>query len=820
MRLHRAALLFALSGFLAACSGSDSPTEPARPPTPVPTTVSLSPATVSFVSLGATQQLSAVVRDQTGATMSGVSIAWGSSAPQVASVSSSGLVTAVENGSASVSATAGSVSASVTVVVAQQPAQVSADGGNGQSGLRGMPLGDSVRVRVTDANGRGVPNVQVTWAVTGGGGSLSQTGSTTGAAGYAAARWTLGAQAGLNTVEARAAGVASPIGFQATARNPRWTVMVYLAADNNLSTQGYYDLEEMEAAGYDPEVQVVVQGEFNPLYMLLDGFNPGNVGLSQFTTFRYALGPNQQRFPGLDGSPEILGPTDMTSPQTLASFVNWARSKYPAERYILIPWNHGAGFSGLIQDMTQAGNDLMSLSEFRQALLSVEKVDIIDFDMCLMGGYETLAQLFGRADIGIFSEELVPGEGLPYKAIIDRLQAAPTASTRDVARMMVDEYSKHFDGGRASTTKSAFDLAGFDRLDEAVTQLAAALGTGDLQAIRSDLVNALRGSQSFAEATLKDIVDFATVYKTLGAPAALVPKLDAVVSAATATDFRLTTKSYSSAQDRDVSRATGLHFVFPSGADEDRFDSSGRRSLSHYQSVMPQSPWASFLASWTQAIQAAPTVDLGPGNALEIYEVWDTATVRVGGDVDFWLWEPDGRSWSPWKGTRTTNGLFSADSWESTPPAYYEAWLSNRVVQVGKYLIYAHQWRAPAGHQTYLDVAYRFNLSQDFTYLYRDTPTKYVSLSQAKRIEDDPTPTLGEADGGAYSNFKAVAVWSPGSAAQLASPAEVPWAADVLPNTEDIDRLRALISARRTARGDTPSGAPWSPRVLPQPVRR
>ncbi|MCZ7678765.1 MAG: clostripain-related cysteine peptidase [Sandaracinaceae bacterium] len=80
----------------------------------------------------------------------------------------------------------------------------------------------------------------------------------------------------------------------------------------------------------------------------------------------------------------------------MASFVNWARSKYPAERYILIPWNHGAGFSGLIQDMTQAGNDLMSLSEFRQALLSVEKVDIIDFDMCLMGGYETLAQLFRK----------------------------------------------------------------------------------------------------------------------------------------------------------------------------------------------------------------------------------------------------------------------------------------------------------------------------------------------------------------------------------------------------------------------------------------
>ena len=49
----------------------------------------------------------------------------------------------------------------------------------------------------------------------------------------------------------------------ATARNPRWTILVYLAADNNLAPFGVADLDEMERAGSDPEVQIVIQGEFS-----------------------------------------------------------------------------------------------------------------------------------------------------------------------------------------------------------------------------------------------------------------------------------------------------------------------------------------------------------------------------------------------------------------------------------------------------------------------------------------------------------------------------------------------------------------------------
>ncbi|HEV8508873.1 MAG TPA: hypothetical protein VGQ48_00315 [Gemmatimonadales bacterium] len=54
---------------------------------------------------------------------------------------------------------------------------------------------------------------------------------------------------------------------------PFWTVLVYMAADNNLAIPGILDIDEMEAAGLDPEVQVLVQAEFNPTQLGLYGCN-------------------------------------------------------------------------------------------------------------------------------------------------------------------------------------------------------------------------------------------------------------------------------------------------------------------------------------------------------------------------------------------------------------------------------------------------------------------------------------------------------------------------------------------------------------------
>ncbi len=90
------ALLVACGGD-ATGSGNPPPPPPPPPPTPVVTTVTVSPATVTLVE-ESTASLTATVKDQEGAVMSGQTVDWSSSALAIATVSSSGMVTGAVRG--------------------------------------------------------------------------------------------------------------------------------------------------------------------------------------------------------------------------------------------------------------------------------------------------------------------------------------------------------------------------------------------------------------------------------------------------------------------------------------------------------------------------------------------------------------------------------------------------------------------------------------------------------------------------------------------------------------------------------------------------
>jgi hypothetical protein len=82
--------------------------------------VAVSPATAT-ISVGGTQQLTAVTQDAAGNTLSGRLISWTSSAPAVATVSGAGLVTGQAVGSATITATSEGKSGTATVVVSAAP---------------------------------------------------------------------------------------------------------------------------------------------------------------------------------------------------------------------------------------------------------------------------------------------------------------------------------------------------------------------------------------------------------------------------------------------------------------------------------------------------------------------------------------------------------------------------------------------------------------------------------------------------------------------------------------------------------------------------
>lgn len=91
----------------------------------LPTTIAISPASLSFDALSATAVLGATVHDQHGQVIDDAAVSWRSSAPSVATVdAASGMVQSVGNGAAYITATVAEVHDSVAVTVEQEAAEV------------------------------------------------------------------------------------------------------------------------------------------------------------------------------------------------------------------------------------------------------------------------------------------------------------------------------------------------------------------------------------------------------------------------------------------------------------------------------------------------------------------------------------------------------------------------------------------------------------------------------------------------------------------------------------------------------------------------
>jgi hypothetical protein len=210
---HLTGAVLAAATVIWACSDSSSSTGP----TPVPTSIELNKTTVTLNAIGATDQLTAVVRDQNGNTMSGQTPTWTSSATGVATVSTSGLVTAVTNGSATVTATVGSANSNAAVTVAQTPAQVQKTAGDAQTDAVTATLTDSLKAQVNDAMGNPISGVTVNFTVSTNGGTVMPVSGTTGSDGRVATEWTFGTTAGAHTVTAQPATGTGSAAFDGTA---------------------------------------------------------------------------------------------------------------------------------------------------------------------------------------------------------------------------------------------------------------------------------------------------------------------------------------------------------------------------------------------------------------------------------------------------------------------------------------------------------------------------------------------------------------------------------------------------------------------------
>ena len=134
---------------------------PATPTTPVPSRITLT-ASTTLTGIGQTEQIKTSVLDRAGNPISSVTVSWSSSNTAVATVDARGLVTAVGNGTAQITAKAGGASAAITITVMQSPHAITIS----PSTVALTSIGQTVQLTasVLDRNGRPVTGFLAQWS--------------------------------------------------------------------------------------------------------------------------------------------------------------------------------------------------------------------------------------------------------------------------------------------------------------------------------------------------------------------------------------------------------------------------------------------------------------------------------------------------------------------------------------------------------------------------------------------------------------------------------------------------------------------------------
>lgn len=212
-----------------------------------------------------------------------------------------------------------------------------------------------------------------------------------------------------------------------------WTVLVYVAADNDLAQWADSDLVEMEQVGSNSDIRVVVQID-KPL-----------VGAR-----RLLIGQGSSVLLG------ELGIIDMCSWETLSNFLAWGMTSFPADKYLVILWDHGTGWTAVPHRSFgtdwSSGNVLsIANGDFQKALSSAfeytdERINVLAFDACLMQQIEVGFETRRYTNLLLAPQSIMPLEGFRYDEILQVLHSDPTIGETNLSTRIVQSTVDNYTG--------------------------------------------------------------------------------------------------------------------------------------------------------------------------------------------------------------------------------------------------------------------------------------------------------------------------------------------------------------------------------------
>ena len=211
------------------------------------------------------------------------------------------------------------------------------------------------------------------------------------------------------------------------------TLLMYVNGSNLESewSEATNDLSEVIAgAGVSEKVNIIVETLGTKKW-------DAKLGISSKETQRYKLDGN-----GLTLLSDDMGQLDCTREETLSDFVKWGAANYPADRYMLVFWNHGGGalygfgYDECIPDEYAT----LTIDEIHRALGEAGVYfDFIGMDCCIMSSLEVCCAIYDYCDYSILSEDFESGLGWYYTNWIKALYDNTSITTPELGKMICDD---------------------------------------------------------------------------------------------------------------------------------------------------------------------------------------------------------------------------------------------------------------------------------------------------------------------------------------------------------------------------------------------
>lgn len=217
-------------------------------------------------------------------------------------------------------------------------------------------------------------------------------------------------------------------------KSKTWTIMVYMAADNNLEGDAIDDINEMENAAFDDSIRVVA------LLDRSESFDKSNGDWSDTRFLEIQRDPQQSDLlvskrvscTALGISVSENTELNMANPKTLRTFVEYTKETYESDCYALIIWGHGNGWryddnkKTLLTEKPETrsfaydeGNvSYMNVIDLGEALSGLS-LDCIAFDTCFGAVFECFYQIKDCSTYLMGSPDSISSKGMNYTRLLE-----------------------------------------------------------------------------------------------------------------------------------------------------------------------------------------------------------------------------------------------------------------------------------------------------------------------------------------------------------------------------------------------------------------